>query len=68
MSDDLIRITAPNFVAGYDRRSGMIAPIIKYMRGWTDEQISAYCKGKGWTCAKLKGAKNEAAIKMLVIA
>lgn len=63
---DLIRISSPTFVAGYDREIGRIAPIIKYMRGWTDEQISTYCKSKGWTCAKVKAIKNEDAIRLLI--
>ena len=50
MSFDLtVRITAPHFVAGYDMTRGNIAPIIKYMRGWSLDKIAVYCARKGWT-------------------
>jgi len=47
----LIRITAPHFCAGIDyARTGVrLAPILRYMRGWTVREISAYCRQKGWT-------------------
>lgn len=45
----LIIISAPHFTAGYDTSSGNIAPIIKYMKGWSLERIQAYCDKKGWT-------------------
>ena len=45
----LIRIEAPHFVAGYDMATGRIAPIIKYMRGWSIEKIIAYCQSKKWS-------------------
>lgn len=44
----LIMIEGPHFVAGYDVDSGNIAPIIRYMRGWTIEEIIRYCEKKGW--------------------
>lgn len=44
----LIRIVAPHFVAGAVR-GGPIAPIIRYMKGWSFKQIQAYCDKKGWT-------------------
>jgi len=42
-----IRITAPHFCAGYDF-GGHIAPIIKYMKGWSIEEIIWYCDKKNW--------------------
>jgi hypothetical protein len=44
----MLRISAPQFVAGIVR-GGRVAPIIKYMKGWTLAQIRAYCAKKGWT-------------------
>lgn len=44
-----VQITAPHFVAGYDLGTGNIAPIIRYMKGWTIEKMYAYCDGKGWS-------------------
>ena len=49
---DLIRIEAPYFVAGVLLRDGRVyeaAPIVKYMKGWTAEQVLQYAKKKGWT-------------------
>lgn len=48
-----LRVSAPHMVAGvllsalgrvYDA-----APIVKYMRGWTERQVRAYVKSKRWT-------------------
>lgn len=44
----MLRISAPHFVAGIVR-GGQVAPIIRYMKGWTLAQIKAYCERKGWT-------------------
>lgn len=44
----MIRISALYFVAGYDLSNGNIAPIIKYMRGWSYWKIEEYCKFKNW--------------------
>lgn len=43
----MVRIVAPHFVAGIVR-GGLVAPIIRYMKGWTLAQIKAYCERKGW--------------------
>lgn len=43
----MIRIVAPYFVAGIVK-GGSVAPIIKYMKGWTLKEIQEYCKRKGW--------------------
>ena len=43
----MLRISAPHFVAGIVR-GGDVAPIIKYMKGWTLAQIRAYCERKRW--------------------
>ena len=45
----IIRITANHFCAGYDVINGNIAPIIKYMKGWSLEKIKSYCKEKNWS-------------------
>lgn len=44
----MLRIVATHFVAGIVR-GGDVAPIIKYMKGWTLKQIRVYCARKGWT-------------------
>lgn len=44
----MLRIVAPHFVAGIVR-GGAVAPIIKYMRGWTLAEIRRYCATKRWT-------------------
>lgn len=43
----MLRISAPHFVAGIVR-GGDVAPIIRYMKGWTLTQIRAYCERKRW--------------------
>jgi hypothetical protein len=43
-------IDAPHFSAGYDLETGRIAPIIKYMKDWSIEEIQEYCAKKGWRC------------------
>lgn len=42
----MLRISAPHFVAGIVS-GGLCAPIIKYMQGWTQAQIRAYCEKNG---------------------
>jgi hypothetical protein len=49
----MLRIVSPYFVAGIVEQ-GAVAPIIKYMKGWTFEQIKAYCNKKGWTIEIIK--------------
>jgi len=49
----IVRIEAPYFVAGVDvsNRTGLVvhaAPILKYMRGWTEQRVFQYCDRKGW--------------------
>jgi hypothetical protein len=46
------QITAPHFVAGIvlDWRRIVVeaAPIVNYMKGWTEERMEDYCASKGW--------------------
>ena len=49
----MVIITAPHFVAAYDMQNHNIAPILKYMRGWTLDRIRSYCRSKGWKCEVL---------------
>jgi hypothetical protein len=42
----MIRIEAPYFVAGVDGER--VAPIIKYMKGWSADKIVEYCNKKNW--------------------
>jgi len=44
----MLRILAPHFVAGIVR-GGQVAPIIRYMKGWTYRRILDYCARKGWS-------------------
>lgn len=41
-------IDAPHFYAGYDLETDNIAPIIRYMKPWSIQQIIQYCEKKGW--------------------
>lgn len=51
MSNDrtlrLLSIDAPHFNAGIEL-GGRVAPIIAYMRGWSESRIRAYCVAKRW--------------------
>ena len=49
----LLAIDAPYFYAGYDMDNGNIAPIIKYMKGWSLYNIVNYCERKGWAISFL---------------
>lgn len=56
MTETLIQIITPHFVAGLVARNGKVieaAPIIRYMRGWTGQRVADYCKEKGWTWNKI---------------
>ena len=59
----LIRIVAPYFVAGIEIDGALgcydgyadepvtinrTAPILRYMRGWSDFKIKRHCRIKGW--------------------
>lgn len=46
----LVRVVAPHFVAGFET-DGVVrraAPILKALRGMTDERARAYMTRKGW--------------------
>ena len=51
----MLRIVAPrdgpkpHLVAGIVQGGG-VAPIIRYMKGWTYRKIKAYCARRGWAC------------------
>ena len=54
----LLQITAPYFVAGLVIEEGSVkkvAPIIKYMRGYTIKRVRMYCERKGWTITLVGG-------------
>jgi len=42
----LLRIMSNYFVAGKDGKN--VAPIIKYMKNWSDSDVRRYCNKKGW--------------------
>lgn len=48
--NDLYQITSPYFCAGIDFKGSLLvkeaAPIIKYMKGWTLQNVKEYCKKK----------------------
>jgi hypothetical protein len=46
----LVRVVAPHFVAGFESDGTVrrTAPILKVMRGWTDERARRYIARKGW--------------------
>lgn len=46
----LVRVVAPHFVAGFET-DGIVrrtAPILKQLRGWTDDRARKYITRKGW--------------------
>lgn len=51
MTETLVRIEAPHFVAGLTAANGRVirvAPILAYMIGWEGRQVAWYCSRKGW--------------------
>jgi hypothetical protein len=50
----ILRVECRYFTAGaiigLEGKVVFTAPIIKYMNGWTQSQVEAYCKKKGWSC------------------
>lgn len=56
VNETLISIDAPHFNAGIVARDGRVvaaAPILRYMIGWTGQEVAIYCKRKGWTWIKV---------------
>jgi len=56
-----IRIVAPHFVAGVCVVAGIVsrtAPILHYMRGWTEGRVIDYCHQKFWK-SEVADAPNE---------
>jgi hypothetical protein len=50
----MMQITAPHFCAGVvlgtdNIRVVRTAPILRYMLGWTQQRVRAYCASKHWT-------------------
>lgn len=59
MIDGLIWVDAPHLYAGVVLELGVVirfAPILKYMRGWTADDIKAYCRKKRWTFGEMPDA------------
>jgi hypothetical protein len=47
----MVWISAPHFTAGVGLDRGRVAsaaPILKYMKGWTLEQVIGYARERGW--------------------
>lgn len=56
---DMIQITAPHFCAGLRVMDGRVieaAPIVRYMLGWTIQEVSVYVHKKRWDLAILPDA------------
>jgi len=54
--DCLIHINAPHFCCGVILQNGRVvqtAPIVKYMRGWPQEQVLSYCTTKKWQAQEI---------------
>jgi hypothetical protein len=49
----MLRVVAPHFTAGVVV-GGEAAPIIKYMKGWSEQRIREYCFWKGWEVEKVE--------------
>ena len=46
-----LQITANHFCACVDIQNGLVkeaAPILRYMRGWSQIKVINYCHTKGW--------------------
>lgn len=51
MTETLVAIDAPHFYAGIVAENGRVkeaAHIVKYMKGWSGQQVADYCAKKGW--------------------
>lgn len=59
----LMQVAAPNFTAGVELEADFranpvnaehcqIAPILRFMRGWSLDEIERYCYAKGWKLQK----------------
>jgi hypothetical protein len=66
------KITAPDFVAGFETDGRVIkaAPIIKYMIGWPDQRVRDYVSGKGWkvtrVTTRLEKAEREPLVQAVI--
>lgn len=61
MIETLIVIDAPHFFAGIVARDGNVieaAHIIKYMKGWSGQQVASYCRKKGWRWEKVQTTQS----------
>lgn len=57
---DLWQITAPHFVAGVYLREGTVtccAPIVRYMMGWSADNVRNYCGRKDWRIAYVRESR-----------
>lgn len=51
----LVRITGAGFVAGIELVNGTVvraAPIVGYMRGWSEERARQYIRRRGWRATR----------------
>ena len=50
----MLRIEAPHFVGGVvfsdGGRVSHAAPIVRYMKEWTADEVHRYCERKRWRC------------------
>jgi hypothetical protein len=56
----LIRVVAPHFVAGFET-DGIVrrtAPILKALRGLTDDKARVLIAGRGWKASEVKDGRG----------
>lgn len=54
VTETLVQVKAPHFTAGLILRGGRVyaaAPILRWAKGKTRDELRAYFKGKGWTAS-----------------
>lgn len=54
----LLRIESEYFTAGVEPGVSA-APIIAYMKNWTEERIRSYCNRKKWMCRKVVSVPSD---------
>ena len=55
-NEELFQVKAPYFYAGVvieNNKVTTVAPILKYMKGWSQTEVQRYCDNKGWYFEKV---------------
>ncbi len=61
MKPKLVRVVAPHFVAGIECALGKCteaAPILKWCKGKTEDELRSYFKQKGWQASVINVEKH----------